>query len=82
MGKLLLLLVGRFTYWGHAQGTDLLATYRVATVGRDMLWRSLSRTRSRLSHHVLPRRKGRPWSPSPHDFGPEITARLRRLLEV
>jgi hypothetical protein len=30
MGKLVLLLCGCFTYWGNAQGTDLLATYRMA----------------------------------------------------
>jgi outer membrane protein TolC len=30
MGKQALLLCGCFTYWGHAQGTDLLATYRLA----------------------------------------------------
>jgi hypothetical protein len=30
VGKLGFLLCGRVTYWGHAQGTDLLATYRMA----------------------------------------------------
>jgi Outer membrane efflux protein len=30
VGKLGFLLCGCFTYWGHAQGTDLLATYRMA----------------------------------------------------
>jgi hypothetical protein len=30
MGKRVLLLCGCFTYWGNAQGTDLLATYRMA----------------------------------------------------
>jgi hypothetical protein len=30
VGKLVFLLCGCFTYWGHAQGTDLLAIYRMA----------------------------------------------------
>lgn len=53
-----------------------------ASIGQDLLWRGLSRPRNRLSHHVLPRWKGHPWGPSPHDFAPEILARLRKLLEV
>ena len=53
-----------------------------ASIGRDLLWRGLSRRRNRLSHHVLPHWKGHPWSPSPHDFAPEIEARLRKLLEA
>jgi hypothetical protein len=52
-----------------------------SSTGLDLLWRGLSRRRHRLSHHVLPRWKGHPWSPSPHDFAPEIVARLRKLLE-
>jgi hypothetical protein len=51
-----------------------------ASIGRDLLRRVLSRRRNRLSHHVLPRWKGHPWSPSPHDFDPEIEARLQKLL--
>jgi len=53
-----------------------------SSIGRDYLRRGLSHRRNRLSHHVLPRWKGHPWSPSPHDFAPEIMARLHRLLEV
>jgi hypothetical protein len=53
-----------------------------ASIGREMLWRGLNRLRNRLSHHVLPRWKGHPWSPSPHDFAPEIINRLGKLLEV
>jgi hypothetical protein len=55
---------------------------RGASIGREMLWRGLNRPRNRLSHHVLPRWKGHPWSPSSHDFAPEIIARLHKLLEV
>jgi hypothetical protein len=44
--------------------------------------RGLSHRRNRFSHHVLRGWKGHPWSPSPHDFGSEIIARLHRLLEV
>lgn len=51
-----------------------------ASIGRDLLRRALTSPRSRLSHHVLPRWKGHPWSPSPHDFAPEILARLHKLL--
>jgi hypothetical protein len=53
-----------------------------ASIGRGMLWRGLSGKRTRLSHHVLPRWPGHPWSPSPNDFTPDIHARLRKLLEV
>jgi hypothetical protein len=53
-----------------------------ASIGRELLWRGLIRPRNRLSHHVLPRWKGHPWSPSPHDFAAEVIARLRKLLEV
>ena len=53
-----------------------------ATVGREMLRRDLNRRPKRLSHHVTPRWKGHPWSPSPHDFSHEIVARLRKLLEA
>jgi hypothetical protein len=52
-----------------------------ANVGREMLWRGLNRRPNRLSHHVTPRWKGYPWSPSPHDFAPEVVARLHKLLE-
>jgi hypothetical protein len=52
------------------------------SIGRDMLWRALNGHRNRLSHHVTPRWKGHPWSPSPHDFAPEAVARLRKLLEM
>jgi hypothetical protein len=120
MRKLVLLLCGCFTYWGNAQGTDILATYRMAlqmtprflrrTPIAAPLWNQnrsrirgycnrsrpmvssrrsatrarpicLSRRRNRLSHHILRRWKGHPESPSPHDFGPEIIARLRNLPE-
>jgi hypothetical protein len=50
-----------------------------AVIGHDMLTRGLRRTRNRLSHHVLPRWKGHPWSPSPHDYAPEIVARMWQL---
>lgn len=50
-----------------------------AVIGHDMLTRGLRRARNRLSHHVLPRWKGHPWSPSPHDFAPDIVARLWQL---
>ena len=53
-----------------------------ATLGRDMLRRGLDNQRNRLSHHILPRWKGHPWSPGPHDLAPEICARLRKLTEV
>jgi len=53
-----------------------------SSVGRDLLWKGLSHRRNRFSHHVLPRWKGHPWSPSPHDFELEIMARLHRLLDV
>lgn len=53
-----------------------------SSIGRDMLWRGLNHRRNRFSHHILPRWKGHPWSPSPHDIAPEIMARLRRILEV
>ncbi len=36
VGKLGFLLCGCFTYWGHAQGTDLLATYRMAMVSSQV----------------------------------------------
>jgi hypothetical protein len=52
-----------------------------SSIGRDLLWRGLSRRRNRLSHHVLPRWVDHPWGPSPHDVAPEIVARLRKLLE-
>ncbi len=53
-----------------------------ATIGRELLWRGLNRPRNRPSHHNLPRWKCHPWSPSPHDFAPEIIARLGKLLEI
>jgi hypothetical protein len=68
----------RFLAWLIEGWPDSLG----ASIGRDMLWRGLSRQRNRLSHHVLPRWPGHPWSPSPHDFSPDILARLRKLLEV
>jgi len=91
VGKLVLFLCGYFAYWGHSQGTDrrrfrgychssrpMVLSRRSATRARPIC---LSRRRNRLSHHVLRRWKGRPGSPSPHDFGPEIIARLRNLSE-
>jgi hypothetical protein len=68
----LLFLVWLIDGWPNSLGVS---------IGRDILWRSLNRPRNRLSHHVLPRWKGHPWSPGPHDFAPEIMARLRKLLE-
>ena len=53
-----------------------------SSIGRNLLERGLSDRRNRLSHHVLPRWRGHPWSPSPHDFAPEILVRLRKLLEA
>lgn len=68
----------RFLAWLIEGWPDSLG----ASIGRDMLWRGLSRQRNRLSHHVLPHWPGHPWGPSPHDFAPDILARLRKLLEV
>lgn len=50
-----------------------------AEIGRTMLRRGLSSKRNRLSHHLLPRWHGHPWSPGPHDIGPDIQLRLREL---
>ena len=61
---------------------DLHANSPGARIGRDMLWRGLSRGRNRLSHHVVPRWKGHSSSPSPHDFATETVACLRKLLEL
>jgi hypothetical protein len=52
-----------------------------ARIGRVMLARGLNNKQNRLSHHIWPRWKGHPWSPSPHDFAPEILFRLRKLIE-
>ena len=51
-------------------------------IGGEMLLRGLTRSPNRLSRHLTPIWKGYPWSPSPHDFAPEIVARLRKLIEV
>ena len=53
-----------------------------ASIGHDMLRRAFKAKRHRLSHHVLPRWNGHPWSPSPHDIAPEILSRLKKLIEV
>jgi hypothetical protein len=51
-----------------------------AAIAIDMLRRGLSKKRNRLSHHLMPRWPGHPWSPGPHDIDPEILHRLRKLI--
>lgn len=68
----------RFLTWLFEGWPDSLG----ASIGRELLWRGSSGKRNRLSHHILPRWKGHPWSPGPHDIAPEIQTRLQKLLEV